>query len=175
MDDTIENLIPAWLTWLNAKYDLNVSLDDVRSWKLSEVYPTLTSKQIMEPLSKQTFWKTVTPKEDAVIYLKKLIEDGHKVYICTAAWPDSVKYKTEECLFKYFKYLDPKQLIIAHNKQMIKCDIIIDDGIHNLIDHEGIKILFTAPYNSLVDEKQYGFYRVYDWEETYKLVTKLAK
>ena len=47
-DDTMNQLLPAWIGWLNNKYTLNVQLDEVDTWYIGEL---LTTKVIQLPNS----------------------------------------------------------------------------------------------------------------------------
>ena len=80
----------------------------------------------------------------------------------------------ERVLFRYFPYLKWENVIIASRKQMIRGDILIDDGVHNLVGGDYIRILMNAPHNSDFDEKAYGMTRVYGWEEIYAMITEMA-
>jgi len=166
MDDTIENLLAAWLTWLNNKYKTNVQPQDVKDWEIQKTFPYLTEEQILEPLSKREFWKTVTPKEDAIYYLQRLIDEGQDVYIVTASHFETFQYKIEEVLLKYFPMIDPKKIICLYQKSMLKCDIMIDDHIENLRNNDCYKFLLKAPYNENIDLPPKCKY-VNDWKEIY--------
>lgn len=50
----------------------------------------------------------------------------------------------EKVILKYFPFLSWKNVIITSSKKMIKGDVLIDDGIHNLLDGDYKKILMTA-------------------------------
>lgn len=173
MDDTIENLLPAWINWLNDEHNLHTSISDVRGWDISELYPSLTAEEIFAPLYDKEFWATVSPKADAVKYIYKLIEDGQDVYICTASHYATIKYKFEAIINKFFPSIDWNKFIVTSNKQMIKCDIMIDDGPQNLINGDYIRVLFDAPHNKDFDEKAYNMKRVHNWEEAYNLIVDL--
>ena len=54
-DDTMNQLLPAWINWLNNKYNLNVQLDEVDTWYIDKIFPTLTEDQIYEPLNTPDF------------------------------------------------------------------------------------------------------------------------
>ena len=109
MDDTIEYLVPAWIKWLNAKYGTNTTYLDIKSWN------------------------TVEPMKDAQEYIPKLIEEGFQFYIVTSAPPDTIKHKAQQCLFKHFPYLKWENVIVARKKQLIHCNILIDDAMHNIV------------------------------------------
>lgn len=173
LDDTIENLLLAWISWLNKEHGLNASIDDVKSWEMSDLYPNLSHDEIFAPLFNEEFWSTVTPKQDAIYYIDQLIKDGHDVYIVTSSHYATMKYKFDAIIKRYFPAVDWKHIITATNKQMIKCDIMIDDGPHNLIDGDYIRILFNAPHNKDFPAEDHQMKRVYNWEQVYNLVKDL--
>ena len=176
MDDTIEYLLPAWLRWLNNKHNLNVSIDDITGWDMRPFFPSLTLDQICEPLNIPEFWDTVKPMSDAIKYIEMLINDGHKVYICTATNYKIAKEKFDRCLFKHFPFIDKHNVIISYHKQMIHCDVLIDDAIHNLLDCHGIGLLMYMPHNKNVDISEYKYIkRVHDWREIYNFITDLSE
>ena len=165
MDDTIEHLLIPWLDWLNKEHGKNVRESDVVSWHMKDSYPDLSEEEIFAPLYGEDFWNTVTPIEGAAEALQRLIEQGHQVYIVTATPYQGLRAKMEKVLFRYFPFLSWNQVIITSNKQMIKADVMIDDGYHNLVGGDYIKILVDAPYNRRYDEKADGMIRVYNWSE----------
>lgn len=173
MDDTIEDLLPAWLEWLSNEYYLTCTVEDVDNWNILGLFPFLTKEQIYKPLFSSEFWKKVKPKEDAIVYIKKLIDEGHDVYICTASHYNSVAPKIIEIIEQYFPFIDYKHIIIAYNKQMIKCDVMIDDADHNLIGGDYYKLLFNASHNQGFNEAGTGIKRVYNWKEIYDLIHTL--
>ena len=175
MDDVIENLSVTWIDYLNNKYGTEVDREIVRDWDMAAAFPELTREQIYSPLCDPELWKAVPPKEGAAKYMSMLLEDGHEIYIVTTSDYRTIKTKTEEVLFKYFPFIDWNHVIITSSKQMIRGDVLIDDGIHNLIDGEYEKILFDAPYNRNFNAEAHGIVRVSNWEEIYELITSLSK
>ena len=172
MDDTLVHTVRTWVAWLNAKHNLNVNYDDIKDWDMKLAFPTLTAEEIYGPLALVDFWQTVPPKHDAQVFLRLLMEEGHKIYICSSSHYLTVKYKIHECLFKYFNYLNPNQLIFLKDKQLLNADFLIDDAIHNLVDASYRGILITTPYNKHVNEKELepDMVRVNNWEEIYNFI-----
>lgn len=175
MDDVIENLHEVWIKFLNSKYCLSVQRSDVRDWDMHLVYPTLTPEQIYEPLQLKSFWNTVEPKEDASQYIQKLIKDGHEVYIVTATHYGTLKIKVECIINRYFPSIPYKNIIVAHRKQMIVGDVLIDDYPQNLIGGHYFGILFDAPYNRNFQNEEHGIVRVNSWKEIYEVLSKFEK
>lgn len=174
MDDTIENLVDAWCKWLNHKHGTNVYEADIIEWDICTFFPELTKEEVFEPTLIEDFWKTVQPKKDAPEYISQLIEEGFEIYICTASDYRVTKAKYEYIIKRYFPFIDWEHVIIAHNKQMIRGDILIDDGIHNLIGGAYEKLLMTHPHNKHYDAKAHGMTRIDSWEEAYNAVHEYA-
>ena len=173
MDDTIEHLSSAWIEYLNKRHSKSVNREDVNDWNLSLFYPDLLPEEVYAPLDEDDFWKTVMPIDGASEKIQKLINDGHDIYIVTSSSYKTLKSKMENVLFKYFETIDWNHVIVCYNKQMIKGDVLIDDGIHNLVGGDYAKILMDAPYNRNIDDRLYGINRVYNWDEVYNLITSL--
>ncbi len=170
MDDTIELLLDAWLDKLNVEYGRNVRREDITEWDVTAAFPGLTHSQVYGVLSDDDFWKDVKPMPGAAEALARFIERGHSVYIVTATSYQSLKGKMEHLLFRYFPFIKWENVIITCCKQMIKGDVMIDDGFHNLVGGEYKKILIDAPYNRAFDAEKHGMIRVYGWDEIEKLI-----
>lgn len=104
-DDTIENLCEVWVNFLNEKYGTSVLLSDIKEWDMTKAFPTISPVKVFEPLFDENLWKRVAPLPGAVEYVKKIIEDGHKVIIVTSSHPGTVSPKWEYVLSKYFPYM----------------------------------------------------------------------
>lgn len=174
MDDTIENLAEAWVAYLNARHQTSTNLSDITDWDISKAFPTLTKEQVYVPLFEDAFWSWVKPMEGASESLQKLIADGHTVLIVTTSNYQTLAAKMEQVLFHYFLFLTWNDVIITAHKQLIKGDVLIDDGIHNLEGGDYFKILMTAPHNRCYDADKNRMYRVTSWSETYSVIQALA-
>ncbi len=175
MDDTIEALLDAWLDKINKKYGRSVSRDDIVSWDTTSAFPGLTKDEVYGILLDNEFWKDVKPIPGAAEALEHFISEGHSVYIVTATHYSSLRGKMEYLLFKYFPFIPWDNVIITSRKQMIKGDVLIDDGVHNLIGGDFKKILVDAPYNRDFDAEANGMIRVYNWTEIRKIIDGMGK
>lgn len=174
MDDTIERLKDAWITYLNNRYGYSVKYQDIVDWNITLAFPGLTDAQVFEPLDCEEFWKTVEPMKDAQKYIPKLIEEGFQIYIVTSASPRSVAPKLEHVLYKYFPYIDSHNVIIARKKQMIRCDILIDDAEHNVVGPY-IGLLKDTPHNQKFNTLEHqNTFRVHCWKHIYETIHKLV-
>ena len=171
MDNVISDLSTPWTQALNKRYHRNVAVEDINKWHLSNFYPGLTAEQIDEPLHNPDLWSWVKPMEGAQTYLKKLMDEGHEIYIVTAASPDSMGPRFEYVIKRYFPLIDYKHLIMTSNKTMIKGDVLIDDKPANLFNGSYRKILFDWPYNRI--EMPEDVIRAHNWKEVYEAINSL--
>ena len=176
MDDTLEDLLPAWVARLNERHGLNVDPNKIQEWDMTVAFPELSPEDIFSVLEEDEFWDTVRPKDSAVAVLKQIIDDGHDVFVVTSSSYKTIEAKTERVLFRYFQYLSWDQVIVTANKQMIRGDIIIDDAPHNIVGG-GLRkrILMDAPHNRDFQESSCGAVRVHNWIEAYREVCKYAE
>ncbi len=172
-DDTIEELSFHWIEELNRKHHKTVKKEDIKTWDMLSAYPDLTEEEVFAPIHRKEFWDQITPIENSGYYLQKLLEDGHDLYIVTAT-----NYKTSDAkvakLLELFPFLKDKNIIVSHNKQLIQGDVLIDDGVHNLLNGNYAKLLFHQPNNAAFDEKSYDITRVFSWEEIYETICQMA-
>ena len=168
MDGTISTLVDTWIDELNQTHNTHVLITDIKDYEIEKAFPLLTKEQIYKPLCSDDFWRKVKPIPNSQKYLKKIIDDGNKGKIVTATHYASYKVKVEWIL-EYFPFIHWKDIIVAHDKSMIKGDYLIDDCYDNLIGGDWKKICFNQPWNEKYDDKKHDVIRVHDWKEIYEL------
>ncbi len=175
MDDTIENLKAIWIDRLNARYGYQVDPESVIEWNIAKSYPGLTREQVYDVVLEADLYDVMEPLPGAVEALRKIQEDGHRLLIVTTTNYEIVPAKMTRFLFKYFPFIDWHDVILTHYKPLLKGDVLIDDGIHNLEGADYVKVLFSASHNRLYDAEANGMIRVDNWTEAYEVVRKLAE
>lgn len=174
MDDTIEDLLSAWVAYLNEKHGTSIQKDDVAQWDISKSFPMLNREQVYEPLYLDSFWLSVKPIDGAAGALQKLVADGHQVLIVTTSSYETLRTKMEEVLFKYFPFLSWDDVIVTSRKQLVNGDVLVDDATHNLEGGQYLRVLMDAPHNRAYDAESNGMIRVYNWSEAYKVISQYA-
>ena len=174
MDEVLTNLLDPWVKQINKLFGTNVNPEDVVEWDITKAFPMLSKEQVFFPLHCDDFWYLVMPKEGAVETVKQLIDDGHKIVVVTASSPETIRTKMSVALFGYFPYLRWNDVIVTGQKQLIKGDVLIDDGIHNLESGDYLKILMDTPYNREYNAEINGMLRVKNWSEIYSVITEFA-
>lgn len=174
MDDTIEDLLGAWVFYLNTGYGTAVHKDEITQWDISQSFPTLTKEQVYEPLYLDSFWHSVKPIDGAAEALQMLIASGHRVLIVTTSTYQTLHTKMEEVLFRYFPFLSWNDVIVTAHKQLVNGDVLVDDGIHNLENGKYLRLLMDAPHNRTYNAEKSGMIRVHNWDEAYSIITQYA-
>lgn len=120
---------------------------------------------------------------DIVDNCKEVLEEICKyydVYITTDyIWRDVPDYAGDNMrnkfnfLNKNFPFLDRRKYVFTGSKNIVKCDIRIDDKIENLIGDDSKKILFTAYHNKIITKEELdkmGIIRANSWLELKELL-----
>lgn len=142
IDDTITNFAEILLKRLNQKYKTNYDTKDITYWDwIIEHYD--------EPweVINESFWEEVEVITEAKKFIKERLEKNDEIYLVSATFIDNnLPIKIENTLKKLDNLLDKNHVIITNNKKLLCGDIMIDDGVHNLINnHCKINICFAQP------------------------------
>ena len=177
VDDTIEMLVPEWLIAIERKFGIRVNYEDIKDWCLMKAFPTLSKEQLLSALDDEEVWKNIKPRPGAQKYVKKLIDDGHRVYLCTNTLYEHVVPKFKHVVYKYFPYIDWDHVIIIKDKQLLNADYMVDDYHKNLIGGSYHGILIDTPYNRHFDEdylRQNRITLAATWEDVYNIISRNA-
>lgn len=174
MDDTIEYLLPAWTEWINTRYGTSVQPDEITDWNVQNFFPALSRDEVYAPLFDNDFWSTVKPREDAILYLPKIMDLGFNLYICTTSNYQTIRIKLQNIIDRYFPFIPWERVITTTNKQLLNADILVDDGVHNLVGGAYKKILMSASHNKNYNAHDNDMIRVYDWKEAYEKIIEYS-
>lgn len=173
-DGVLEDLSQKWVVYLNEKYGTSVRYEDLTEWDMTAAFPGLTREQVYGIDLDEEFYSRLEPIPGAPEAVRRMMEDGHRVFVVTTTPYQAVKAKLERAIFRYYPFLTWKNIIITADKHLIRGDVLIDDGVHNLLGGDYRKILVTAPYNAGFDAEANGMIRVGSWEEIYRIVSDIA-
>lgn len=171
IDDTISNFGEILVKELNKIYHTSFTKEDMNNWE----WLKNNFKNPWIPTESKEFWDKITIDENAINCLEKLVKNGEEVYLVTASFPsDTLGYKIRKTLENFNeKYIKKENVIVCYDKSLIKGDIRIDDGIHNLYK-DSLNILLTQPWNKYFNEKEFYFpiIRKNNWKEIKNIFIK---
>ena len=169
-DNVMENLTHEMFLLIDELYGTDVTYDDLRDWDLTTAFPTLTREQVYGTELNETLYDRVKPIDGAQTVLKRLIDAGHEVYVVTNTPFAALKCKMEKVFLRYFPFIPPDHYIFTAHKQLIRGDVLIDDGVHNLVGGSYRKLLFSAPNNRDFDAEANGMTRVDTWADVERVL-----
>ena len=114
------------------------------------------------------FFKDVPVMQDSQEVIAEL-NKKYEVFIVSSAleFPQSLPEKFA-WLQEHFSFLSWTQIVFCGNKSVIRGDYMIDDYLKNLDYFDGVKMLYTAPHNQLLE----GHNRVNNWQEIAQVLLK---
>lgn len=172
-DDTAENLSEVWLALLNERHGTSVTVEDIHDWDISLAFPGLTREEVYGALGSDELWHRLSPMPGSQRVLQRLYDEGHRLYMVTATDYRHCKTKMDVIL-SMFPFLDWDHVIMTSHKQLIRGDVLIDDGPHNLVGGDYIRVLFDRPYNQSFPDQEEGCIRAHGWDEVYSIISGLV-
>ena len=172
LDDTMTDLSTAWVAAINEKFGTTTRPEDITGWNLERFFPGLSRSKVYSVMHDPGFWDSVFPKEGAVEYMKRLMDEGHDVYVVTSTFYKGLEEKMRRVLFRHFPFINWRNVIITSNKQLVRGDVLVDDAPHNHVGGAYVSILMDTPHNR--DFAEEGVIRVHNWEEIYGVIKALS-
>ena len=171
IDDTISNFAEVLLKYLNNKNNTSYNIKEITSWNwICEKF-----NNPWEVIS-EVFWEEVNIIEEAKNFIKKRLEKNDEIYLVSATFIDNnLPIKIEKTIEKLDNLIDKNHIIITNNKTLLCGDIMIDDGIHNLINnHCKINICFAQPWNWSIttnsSREYFNIIRTNEWDRINDIV-----
>lgn len=150
----------------NKEYGENMQRDDVNAWDLNTVQKQGTD-MIKYFYKKGFFLKGLDSVSNSKRYINKLIAKGDRILVATASPIEGFVDKAIWLKRHFGNIPIPENLILIHAKDVLKGDIMLDDGLHNLLPcNSDWPVVFDQPWNRDTDE----LLRVTTWREFYLLV-----
>lgn len=167
------------VNYVNDRLDLKLTINDFTTYSMEDALPDKYKWVIESAFRDSTMWKNVKLIDGAYETLKQLYEESYNLYFVTSSLPSNLRKKINH-LARNLDFL-PKDYALRHTintqyKQIINLDILVDDGLFNLIgDRSYHSICFNMPYNQTNDAEIPNFYRAYNWHDVYCWIKTIEK
>ena len=168
MDGVLCDMLTPWLKAYNKRFDDNLKNEDITDWNVHLFVKPECGLRVYDILKEDMFFQLPEPLPHAVEVCEWLHEGGYELVIVTAA-PSRSKmgvYDKKEWVAEYLPFIPEKNFIATHRKEMVRGDLLFDDGPHNIEAFPGRTCVMDHPYNQEVE----GDYRVSNWLEFQKLI-----
>lgn len=174
-DQVICKWVERVLEWYNEDYGTSFTRDDVKDyWAMETILGPQGKPFLRSCMRYPRLYDYLDPVEGAVEGIKTLMDKGHDIIIATAvppsaydAWGGKVEWTRRNMPF-----FPIKNLMLAQRKDVIKGDLLLDDGPHNIKAWKKsgqYAVVFDCPWNQDVAGDQ----RVKNWDEFIQLVDRM--
>ena len=169
VDSVVANLMPVWLELYNKQYDDCLLSDDITQWELHEIVKPECGTHIYDYLEDDSLYDAVLPVDGAISGVNWLRTHSYDVRFVTSG----VHFGKALWLMRwgFTKGENPRyspDLIICHDKFLVKGDIMIDDNPRNLNSFDGLQILFSQPWNYVTT----SYYRADNWPDVIQYLAR---
>lgn len=177
MDDVICD--GGFLSLVNQFLGTNYKIEDVKTYYISDLVPKEKRQEWSEFFNTKNVYEHCKMIEGTYEVLEKLSKK-YEIYIATDyIFRDNKEYSANmlknkfNWLYEKLPFIEQTNYIFTAKKEIIDCDIKIDDKLSNLKGKAGTKLLFTAYHNKTITEeelKKNGAIRVNGWKEIEKIL-----
>lgn len=173
LDETICS--PSYLKEVNKYLNTNYKYEDIKTYFVEDIIEEDKKQDFLD-----YFYQNVNVYDDAMILpdaigvIEKL-SHFYEIYI-VSAFVDKRRIKESSIMAKYkyewilknMPFIDPKKIVLTGSKDIIMCDIKIDDKVGNLKGYGETKLLMDQLHNqkySFEELTNLNVKRVYDWQQ----------
>lgn len=171
VDGVVADLQTEWLKRYNSLMSTKFTPEDVEDWDFSGL--DLDHRVLLGILWDKDLYEKVGVIEGALGGVRELRNMGHRVVFATSSTDVSAGQKMRWLRTHGFVSGERmgafRDIVIAHDKSLLKGDVMVDDYHMNLLTFHGMRLLFDAPHNRYIK----GFKRV-NWLAIPRLLPRLT-
>lgn len=174
VDGVCADLHTEWLRRYNAEYNDDLTVDRIHQWEMVTAVKPECGKDIYRYLGQPDLYEHVPVIEGAKEGIADLREAGYRVVFvtsCTKGMTDQKWGWLERHGFLEAGSRGNADLIIAHDKSLIRASVLVDDYDGNFKGWETFGILFSAPYNASFDTP-FNIVRAKNWLQVVNWIGK---
>lgn len=173
IDNVLNTLCEAVLSVYNEDSEDNLTMPDITEYYIEKFVKPEYKKTFWHYFLDKRVWKRIDVVDGCVEYIEKLHNEGYEIIFVTKTESANLP-KKHGWLQRNFPFLDIRKCLYSCPvKQYVKCDILIDDALSNLIgDREYYSICLAYPYNNVTKDIP-NFVRVNNWKEIYDTIHAL--
>ena len=173
LDETICS--PSYLKEVNKYLNTNYKYEDIKTYFVEDIIAEDKKQDFLD-----YFYQNVNVYDEAMILPDALgviekLSHFYEIYI-VSAFVDKRRIKESSIMAKYkyewilknMPFIDPKKIVLTGSKDIIMCDIKIDDKVSNFKGYGETKLLMDQLHNqkySFEELTNMNIKRVYDWQQ----------
>lgn len=145
VDDILFQCNEYAVTLANREYDFAppLSINEIKTWNQRGDRSDIIFKYYSRP----EFYRNQPLMKGAKEFIRELCRMG-EVFFITATSPEFMSIRAQR-LMKEFPEVPKENIIISSSKNLVKVDVLLDDGAHNILASESAyPVLMRRPWNS---------------------------
>ncbi len=168
-----------FLSIVNQFLKTNYTQKDLKTYYVQDLIPKERYPEWTEFFNAKNVYDYVEFLPDTYEVMEKLSKK-YGIYIATAyIFRDNEEYSANnlknkfEWLYENIPFISPDNYIFTTNKEIINCEIKIDDKLSNLSGDAETKLLFTAYHNKDITDEELmknNAIRVNGWKDVEKIL-----
>jgi 5'-nucleotidase len=134
LDSILADLNLVWYSTWNDRTGDNLTPEKVLSWDVHKYCNGFEPMEVYSILNAPGFYQRLPVLPGAIEAVRTLWDDGHRIIIVTAAPHEAptAHYDKRIWVNKHLPFLGEAEIVSTHSKDVIKGDVLIDDGPHNI-------------------------------------------
>jgi len=166
VDGVIVDLVTPWLRRYNLDYNDDLTPESIQDWEVDKFVKIECGERIYKYIENPDIYYEALPIKDSLWGVNILRSIGIRVVFLTVSANGTQGRKFKWLYDNSFFMNDSNPLdnyIECKDKSLIRADILLDDGVHNIKSFIGKGVLFTQPWNrKYLSEFEYV---VDDWKD----------
>lgn len=134
LDAIVIDLIRPWLAWYNAKYDDNVTVDDIKAYKVEKFTKKTNPEGIFQFFEEHSNYANCPVLPGASQALLELHDEGHDIIVATATAGQTAHLKWH-LANKAAPWLHENDVMVGSRKERLFLDVFIDDAPKNIVKY----------------------------------------
>ncbi len=155
LDSTVYDLLRPWINWYNEKYGDSLQPSDVTIWDWHKLLKPECGTKIYSYLEKKGLFIELMPFPGASEAIRNVHDSGIRQVFATACDTKLGAWEKMQAIERDFPFIGKAGLIVARDKSLVRADVLVDDGAHNIRAFQqtgGLTItadLYGAPHSRL--------------------------
>jgi 5'-nucleotidase len=147
MDGVLADLGTPWLARYNADHGDSLTPEHLTSWGIHQ--HVKIGMRMYDYLAEPGWFLQLAPMPGAAVALDALATDGHELFVVTASPHNAPTglYDKARWLRTHLPMIPAEHVIVAHRKDMVAGDILLDDSPEHLGRFPGVRVVYDHPYN----------------------------
>lgn len=175
IDNILNNLTEKVIEVYNTRNNKDIQMASITSYNFYDCLSREDANDIIDLFKEKSLWDSLKPLEGSQNGLKQLLKMGHKVYLATAT--DTLNFDWKVAWIKqYYPFIPEDNIIRIIDKSLLKCDVLVDDCLDNLIGSFAERITLDYPWNhNELKDYAYSIRRAYNWTDIINIISDIER